>query len=220
MMMKTNAPIRNAPAMSPPAKKLPWWLYALGALAALLLLAVAALAILVGHYTSKKPMPIAQAAVTEEDRAALIAKWAQFHQNVTSGHPTAPFQVSPKDLNVFAAILPQLKDRVHLDIEQNHMRAEVSIPLDQVLPVIGKGRYLNAVGRHNLRLEADKSLRLEILSATLDGKALHRWMLSRIASKSLNQDAIHTPDVAAFLARLKSLEIREGFLVFVPTIAK
>lgn len=216
-MMKTNAPVRNAPATSPSTKKLPWWLYALGALAALLLLAVVALAILVGSYTSKKPMPITQAAVTEEDRTALIAKWAQFHQDVTSGHPTAPFQVSPKDLNVFMSIVPQLKDRAHLGIEQNHMRAEIAIPLDQVLLVIGKGRYLNVVGRHNLRLETDKSLRLEILSATLNGKALPRWMLSRIASNSLNQDVFHTPDVASFLARLKSLEIRDGCLVFVPT---
>jgi hypothetical protein len=219
MMMKTNAPFRPAPATSPSPKKLPWWLYALGALAALLLLAAVALAILVGHYTSKKPMPIAQAAVTEEERTALIAKWMQFHQDVPSGRPAAPFQVSPKELKVFLSSVPQLKDRVLLDLEQSQMRAEASIPLEQVLPVFGKGRYLNAVGRYELKLEADKSLRLDIRSATLNGKALPRWMLSRIASKSLDQGVLHTPDVAAFLARLKSLEIHEGCLVFVPTNA-
>ena len=218
-MMKMNAPIRNAPATSPSTKKLPWWLYALGTLGALLILAVAAFAILLGHYTSKKPMPITQAAVTEEDRSALTQKWVQFHQDVTSGHPATPCQVSPKELNVFLSSVPQLKDRVLLDLEQSQMRAEASIPLEQVLPVFGKGRYLNAVGRYELKLEADKSLRLDIRSVQLNGKPLPRWMLSLMASKGLNQDVFHAPDVAAFLARLKSLEIRDGFLVFVPTNA-
>ncbi len=171
---------------------------------------------LLGYYTSKEPMPIIKVDVTEADREALTEKWVQFHEEVTGGRPTAPFKASPKELNVFFSMLPRYRDRIHLSRAENRMRAEISRPLDPVLPLIGKGRYLNAAGTFDVRLGADGLPRVEIVSAHVNGKRLPRWLERQLGRKELHQDIFHVLGGAACLGQLKSIEIRDGFVVITP----
>ena len=197
-------------------KKRRWWLYVLLAFGALLLLSVGAFVALALCFTSKVPRPIPTADVTQADREALTEKWIQFHQEVTQGRATAPLQVSAKELNVFFSLLPRYKDCISLSLVGTNMRAEVSMPLDRLLPLVGEGRYVNGADVFNVRLGADGFPRVEILSAEVNGKRLPRWVERLLGWKELHRDIFYVLDVAPFSERLKSIEIRDGFVVLTP----
>lgn len=213
-MKTTGTPLNFPPALAV-VKNRRWWLYLLTAFGALLALAGGAFVALLGYYTSKEPMPIIKVDVTEADREALTEKWIQFHQEVTEGRPTAPFKASPKELNVFFSMLPRYRDRIYLSLVENRMRAEVSMPLDPVLPLAGKGRYLNGADTFDVRLGSDGFPRVEIVSAQVNSKRLPRWLERQLGRKELHQDIFHVLGGAAFLGQLKSLEIRDGFVVII-----
>jgi hypothetical protein len=214
--MKRTVTSPGIPSSPSAPKKRRWWLYALSAFGALLLLAAGSVVVLLGYYTSREPMPITNANVTEADRDALRVKWLQFRQDVVEGRFPAPLRISPEEVNVFFSMLPRYRDRIHLSLVENRMRAEVSMPLEEVLPVLGSGRYVNGVDVFSVRLGADGFPRVEILSAEVNGKRLPRWVERLLGWKELHRDIFYVLDVAPFLGRLKSIEVRDGFVVLTP----
>jgi len=151
-----------------------WWLFALGAVGGIMLLATAALLTLLGYCTSRQPMPLPTADITQADREALIERWGEFQPKVAKGLPAAPFTASAKDLNVFFSLMPRYRDCICFSAEGSTLRADVSMPLDRVLPVIGRGRYVNATDTFRIGLGADGFPRVEILSAHVNGRPLPR----------------------------------------------
>lgn len=214
--MKMTATSPNIPASLPAPKKRRWWLYTLSAFGALLLLAAGSFVALLGYCTSREPMPITNANVTEADRDALRDKWLQFRQEVVEGRSPEPLRISPEEVNVFFSMLPRYRDRVHLSLVENRMRAEVSMPLEEVLPVLGSGRYVNGVDVFSVRLGANGFPQIEIVSAELNGKELPRWVKRQMGRPALYRDIFYVLDLPAFLERLKSIEIRDGFVVLTP----
>jgi len=214
--MKTTGTSSSVPSSPSAPKKRRWWWYGLSAFAALLLLVGGALVAALLHYTSNGPMPITSANVTEVDREALREKWFQFRQDVSEGRSPEPLRISPEELNVFFSMLPRYRDRICLSIVDNRMRAEVSMPLGQVLPGIGVGRYVNGVDVFSVRLGANGFPQIEIVSAELNGKELPRWVKRQMGRPELYRDIFYVLDLPAFLERLKSIEIRDGFVVLTP----
>ena len=192
------------------------WVYGLVAAGVLLLLPVGGFLGLVGYYTSKKPAPITNAYVTPEDQEALKARWVQFQQELTEGHAIGPFKLSAKELNGFFATVPNLNDRLFLSLTNNTARIEVAFPLEKLVPMFGKGRYLNAIEILKVRLGPDGLLKPEILSVTVNGKRLPRWMTRRLAQREFSPDMFGPLSDPAFKSQIKSIEISDGFLVLTP----
>jgi len=214
--MKTTATSSNVPSSPLAPKRRRWWLYALAGFGALLLLVAGSFVALFGYYTSREPMPITHANVTEADRDALANKWLQFRQDVVEGHSPASLRISPEEVNTFFSMRPRYRDRIHLSLVENRMRAEVSMPLDRLLPGLGSGRYVNGVDVFSVRLGADGFPRVEILSAEINGKRLPRWVERLLGWKELHRDIFQVMNAVPFLERLKSIEIRDGFVVLTP----
>jgi len=211
--MKTSVTSSSIPSSPSAPKRRRCWLYVLAGFGALLLLATGSFVALLGHYTSREPMPITHANVTEADRDALRVKWLQFRQDVVAGHSPAPLRISPEEVNVFFSMLPRYRDRIHLSLVENRMRAEVSMPLEEVLPGLGSGRYVNGVDVFSVRLGADGFPRVEILSAEVNGKRLPRWVERLLGRPALYRDIFYVLDLPAFLERLQSIEIRDGTFI-------
>jgi len=218
--MKANTLPLNTRSKSDTQKGRRWWLYGLLALGALILLAAVGFMGLLGYYTSKKPVPIAHVDITPADQEALTGRWVQFQQEIKEGQPTAPFKLSAHELNGFFSTVPSLNDRVYLGLTGNTARAEVSFPLEGLLPVFGKGRYLNAVETLRLRPGPDGIPQPEVLSVTVNGNPLPRWVARRIGQREFTRDPFGPLNDPSFRSQIKSIEIRDGCLLLTPVNAR
>jgi len=197
-----------------------WRFYALVASAAVFLLAIGILAALwiyrqslIGNYTSEAPAAIALADVRAEDRQALRDKWSRFFGDLQSQRPTAPLTMSPPEINAFISMIPQLKDRVHVGIEDNLLRAEFAVPLED----LGwKGRYANGIMLGKVQLGGDGLAEVELVSATLNGKPLPKWLLSQVHKQEGLNIVQRVLRDAKIGRHLKSIEIKDQMLVFNP----
>lgn len=204
-----------------------WRFYALISCGALLVLGAVVLVALVisartllGQYTTLRPGPITETQVTEADRQVLMAKWSAFMKVLDAGQPSPPLTMSAREVNVFAAMMPKLKHRVHVTIAENRLRAEFAIPLDDLpgaaLPLLPKGRYANGVALLKLSLGPDHRPRCDLDSLTLNGRSMPAWAKTQGLRGPHIQDVLGMLDKNALLSRLRSIEVRGDQLVFVP----
>ncbi len=182
----------------------------------IVLLAIAALLTLLGRYTSRQPMAIPVAGISQADREALIERWSEFQPKVLHGLLTTPFVASTKDLDVFFSLMPRYGDCIRFSAEGDTLRAHLSLPLDRVIPVIGKGRYLNATDTFRLGLGAEGVPRVEILSAEVNGRPLPGWVKRVLGRKEFHQDIFDLMGGPSFGRHLKDLKVRDGVVVMTP----
>ena len=218
--MDTNRRPLHAPSNPATQKRRPWWFYGLVAVGGLLLLAAVGFLGLLSYYTSKQPAPIAHVDITPADQEALAGRWLQFEQAIKEGQPTAPFQLSAKEINGFFSADPRLNGRIYLGLTGNTARAEVSFPLDGLLPWFGRGRFLNAIDTFKVGLGQDGAPRFEILTMTVKGRPLPRWVTRRLAGAEFTHDISGPLSDPGFRNQIKSLEIRDGCLVLTPVNAR
>ncbi len=228
MDLKTEPTLRNLPAVPSVRKRRPWWFYgALTGGALLLVGAGAVLAVslyaglLIVRYTATAPQLITQAHVSGADRDALSRKWGAFYADLSAERPAAPLAMSPKELNVFASMMPALKDRVHVTIVGNKLRVEFSMPLEavgnKVPPPLLKGRYANGVAWLNLCLGEDGFPRFDLISLELNGRRFPNWIRPHLQGDRNLQAVLRTMHNDTLLSHLQSIDIRDGLLVFTPT---
>ncbi len=207
----------------PPRKKRRWWVYLLIGVGCLALLAGTALVVLVSYYkslirnyTTTQPVALAPVAATPADFEGLKQKWGQFYQNVVSGKPTAPFKLTEEDLNALVANIPQIKDRVRLNIEDGKIRADFSVPLDQTKKAELKGRYLNGVAWLKFELEEDGFPALYVISVKANGKEPPGWFEAKVKKKNLLDDAERNPHLIDFVNRIDEVGITNKQVVITP----
>ncbi|HOY58114.1 MAG TPA: hypothetical protein PK640_08245 [Verrucomicrobiota bacterium] len=192
------------------------WRWVVGAAAGSVLLVIAALLTLFGLYTSRRPIPLGLRDITQADREALTERWGEFQPKVLRGLPAAPFTATPRDLDVFFSFMPLYRDRVHFSAEGNTLRADLALPLDRLMPVIGTGRYLNATDTFRVELGPERALRVEVLSAQVNGRPLPVWIKRLLGRKEFHQDFLGLMGGPAFLRNLANLKVRDGALVLTP----
>jgi hypothetical protein len=218
--MKTNALLLNAHLNEAARKRRRGWVYGLVAGGFLLLLPIVGFLGVLGCYTSKTSAPITHVDIIPEEQDAVKARWAQFRQELTEGHPAGSFTLSAKELNGFFSTVPSLNDRLYLSLTGSVARAEISFPLEGLLPIFGKGRYLNAIETLMVRLGPDGIPKPEILSMTVNGRLLPRWVTRRIGQREFSPDMFGPVSDPAFRSQIKSVEISDGTLVLTPVAAQ
>lgn len=201
-------------------RKRRWWKYVLAGCGAALLVIIGVAALLFGLLISSSPMPISKAIVTTEDREALAGKWFLFQPDINDGKPASPLSISIHEFNVFFTMLPLYKDHVFFSRVGDKIQGEAAMPLDQWLPWIGKGRYLNGSDVFEVCLGKDGLLDLRIESATVNGKRIPRWFLRLMERKEFYRDIFDSMGGVEFSHNLQSIEIRDGCLVLTPKEAK
>jgi len=192
------------------------WVWVIGAAGGIALMAIAVLLTLLGLYTSRRPMARPAAKITQADREALVERWGEFQPKVARGLPAAPFVASAKDLDVFFSLMLRYGDCIHFSAERDTLRADLSLPLDRVIPVIGKGRYVNATDTFRIGLGAEGVPRVEILSAQVNGRPLPCWVKRVLGRKEFHQDIFDLMGGTPFMRHLKDIEVRDGVVVMTP----
>ena len=179
-----------------------------------------ALNAVVTKYTSNAPAEVPDLNLSEEERTRRVGLLqTNLQETLRTGGMVSLDEI---DLNLLLEESPDLKnfaDQMHIGIETNLIKAQVSIPLDQFAEwkKVAKrfrskqlsGRYLNAT----LSLKPgfqNKKLELELVDVTVNGESLPETFTGKIDLDALTQEANQDPEVRRVLDRIRAVEVSDG----------
>ncbi len=163
-------------------------------------------------YTDTEPTPLPKVEMPPEEAKDLHARVDAFRTALDSGKPTEPLVLDSDDINVLIADNPDLRDKVHVDIEGDKLKGQVSFPLEGIGLSAFKGRYLN--GKATLKV----SLTDGLLNVTLDalevkGKPVPKTFIDQLRAKNLAEDATRNPENAEAIQKLESIQVKDGKVI-------
>ena len=174
-------------------------------------------------FTSDKPMPIPTVQVSAEEANATKSRIDTFRESLRLGRPAIPLTLTPTELNGLIGNDPGLQDlrnKVNFSIENDEIKARMSIPMDQLGLGMFRGRYFNGTGTFNFALNDDGTLRVHAKSFEVNGRPLPNVYMDAIKRQNLAEPFIKDPQTRAVLEKLKGIRIEEGKLVIEPKLVK
>ena len=105
-----------------------------------------------------------------------------------------------------------LRDKVHVDVEGDKVKGQVSFPLEGIgLPAF-KGRYLNGKATLKVSLE-DGFLRVTLDALEVKGKPVPATFIDQLRTKNLAEDASRNPENAEAIRKLESIQVKDGKVI-------
>jgi hypothetical protein len=170
---------------------------------------------LVDEYTGTAPRPLPTVQMPAESRATLNDRVEAFKAAVKENRPTGPLVLSSDDLNALIEDNPDanLKGKVYVTIEQDKLKGQVSIPLNDI-PSFGltRGRFLNGEAEFSVRLE-DGEPYMAIRSLEINGKTPPDEFMRGFKGQNLLKDVQFDPETRKAFYRLDSIYVKDGKLI-------
>ena len=167
---------------------------------------------LIHEYASDTPARLELMGVNQNDRKALQDKSSAFYDEISKGRRTAPLTMSPKELNSFISMIPEVTDKALLSIEDNRIRVDYAVPLDERGL---NGRYANGVALLDISLGENGLPTLDLVSLTLNGKVPPGSILSELDTGSFDKVRSVLNDIPIW-EDLESISIEDGLIMFCP----
>jgi hypothetical protein len=138
---------------------------------------------------------------------------AAFRTAVEQDRPTEPLVLTSDDLNALIEERPDWKGKVYVEIEQDKLKGQVSIPLSD-LPSFGltRGRYLNGQAEFNVWLKDGVPV-ATITSLEVNGKHPSDEFMNGIKNQNLIKDLDKDSELGKAIHKLKSVEIKDGKMI-------
>ncbi len=170
------------------------------------------------NYTETQPMALPQVSLSKEEREAVKDRFEDFRNAVDNGTAVDPFILSEDEINTLIAESDPdepLKDSLRVQIEDDLLKGQVSIPLDDI-PLPGlKGRYFNGTADLRASLK-DGKLEVYIENAEVRGEPLPKSVMDELRRENLTAEALKDPEARKTLEKIESIEIRDGKVIIVP----
>ncbi len=212
----------SAPASPPPRKRgcLIW-----GCVGAVVLCLGAALLIFLGYtflnrtvnrfvanYTETQPAPLAEVELPESEQEALEERVKRFGEALESETGPAELVLTAEELNALIQESPDFKERVFVAIDDDRIKAEVSIPLEEIWPERLEGRYLN--GTATLRVSLEGGV-LVVMAEDLQvkGEPLPASIMREVEKVNFAQDLQNDPEFAKKMARFESITVKDDKVI-------
>jgi len=161
-----------------------------------------------GPYVAETAVELPPVDALEADVAATIQRLDDFKAAADAGTDTTPLELTSQDLNILITNHPDFAmfaDKGRVAIEGDRVKANVSIPLDQAIPVVG-GKFLNGTATFSAEVLAGRAaLYIEDLQA--NGQTVSAAILTEMRKTNLLEQH---PDA---LGEIDGLVIRDGKLI-------
>ena len=176
------------------------------------------------EYTDLQPRTLPQVQVSESVAEATVARVDEFEEAVEEGNATQPFYLTSEEINQLIYHHPRWKalaGRVYVTIENDRVKGEVSIPLDEISIPLGevgeflKDRYLNGSAVFNIILTGGRLL-IFVDSVEVKGKPLPEELMQHLRSENLAKEVENDEELRAFIEKLESITVEDGRLRIVP----
>jgi hypothetical protein len=170
---------------------------------------------LVTEYTDTRPLELPAVSFSPEQQDALKNKIDTFKAALNDKGAAPPLHLSADEINALIAEDRELKGHAHVAIEDNRVKAMLSLPMDK-LPLPGAaGRYLNGTALLNVAV-VNGQLFVTAQSVEVKGKPLPEDFMAGVRSRNLAEGAIKDPQTAALLAKIERLEVKAGEVIITP----
>ncbi len=169
---------------------------------------------MVTENTEPTPIDLPETEMPEEELKALTDRWEGFRTALKDDQPTEEIDLTADDINALISQNPDLKGRVHVDIQGDKIQAKLSIPVDFLGPP-GKGRFFNAEGELKASLD-DENLVVKLVSAKIKGKELDSNFMASIQGQNLAKDMGNSKENRAFIAKFDQIKVKDGKVIIIP----
>ncbi len=163
-------------------------------------------------YTDTAPTPLPKVEMPPEQAQELHARVDAFRTTLDSGKPTEPLVLDSDDINVLIADNPDLRDKVHVEIEGDKINGQVSFPLEGFRIPAFKRRYLNGKATLKVSLE-DDFLRVTLDALEVKGKPVPASFMDQVRNKNLAEEASRNPKNAEAIRKLESIQVKDGKVI-------
>ncbi|MGD0536977.1 MAG: hypothetical protein ABSC03_04955 [Verrucomicrobiota bacterium] len=172
----------------------------------------------VAQYTETQPMVLPKAQFTAEEAAAVQAQFKSFGDALAKGLTNAPLELDTKGINCLIASSPdfrEFKDKVYVTLEGDQVKGQISLPLDKVPLIKGKGRFLN--GGATLRVSLQNgALVVTPQDLVVKGQPVPEAFMTQLRGQNLAESATQNPQVADTMRKLESILVKDGRLTITP----
>ncbi len=199
-----------------------------GGITAAVLLVLVLIAALVGlrvfkrvfnQFTDTQPMHMPTVPLSPAQIAAVQQRFESFRDTVRAHQPAPPLALSAEDINALIQGDPDfqaMKGKLYVTgIQGGQVKAQISLPMEEVGLAAFKGRYLNATATLTLSFR-NGVLRLIPQSVSAKGRPLPEVYLEQVRKQNLAKNINSNPRVSVALDRLQSIELKDSRLVVVP----
>jgi hypothetical protein len=172
---------------------------------------------MLNNFTDTQPRPVPTVEMSHGEYQELQTRIENFRKAVRGGTSTEPLTLTDRELNALINGDPdfqQLKGKVYIDLDGSQVKGQVSLPLDQLLPMF-RGRYLNADATLNVSVR-NGLLRVSPDQIFVKGRPIPETYMESLRKQNLARDLNSEPRVSAALDRIKEVSVEDGNLVIVP----
>lgn len=170
---------------------------------------------LVETYADTSPASLPHIELSDSDTSDLQNKVSTFKQSIeVEGGDSSTLRLSADELNFLIMNSPdagKLKDHFYLEIVDNKVSGQVSIPLDEVgYP----GKFVNGAISLSIKLE-NGILDVRVADLKIKGHSVQDEVLQALANENLASEAYDNPDFVTVVQRLESIRVENGEVVII-----
>ncbi|HOX55546.1 MAG TPA: hypothetical protein P5205_05910 [Candidatus Paceibacterota bacterium] len=137
---------------------------------------------LVNRYTDTQPMKLPAVQMPPGEVRKLKQRFGAFEQAVGEHRPAPTLALTADDINALvSSVLEQqpTQGNIHVTLEGDRMRGQVSVPMQEIGLSMFKGRYLNGSATFNLAFR-DGALFVTAQTVTVKGKPLPEALMQAV----------------------------------------
>ena len=163
-------------------------------------------------YTETAPAEIEKVEYTRDQMDALLVRVAGFKEALDRGTNLLELLLTADDLNALINGERELKDKLFVRIDDDKIKGEVSMPLQDLGPFKLNGRYLNGTASFKVAMK-NGVLDVRLLDVQVKGKPLPAMVLNEFKKNNLAQNYQKDPKIAADIARFETVQITNGTVI-------
>lgn len=194
-----------------------WILGCLGIMLVMLILTIIAMGIgyyyvgkTVASYTSPTPVELPQVEHSSAELEVIQKRIESFTRQVNVGQESAEIELTADDLNAVISNNPATKGRAFLEIQDDKLKAQVSIPISGT--GLADGRYLNADATLDMKM-VNGQLQVILDDVTVNGQAVPKVVEQALKQTNVADALKDDKDMAQLLDRVEDFRIQDDKII-------
>ena len=173
---------------------------------------------MLNKYTDTQPMPLPQVSIAPAALDQLLRRVEDFRDDLRAGRTPAQLVLSANEVNALIQHDPELKainGKFYVLISGDKLKAQVSLPMEDLGLQRFRGRYLNGTASLGVALH-NGILYLFAEDFVAKGKPIPAGYMDVIRRQNLAAPANENARASVAMNLLKSIEIKNGQLIVTP----
>ncbi|HTL59700.1 MAG TPA: hypothetical protein VL361_28780 [Candidatus Limnocylindrales bacterium] len=173
---------------------------------------------MLNKYTDNQPVPLPEVSIPRAALDALLCRVEDFRDDLRAGRTPPALILSADEVNALIAHDPELKQlrgKLYVQLEGDRLKAQVSLPMEDVGLPRFRGRYLNGTTSLGIALH-NGILYGYAQDFVVKGRAVPSAYLNVIRRQNLADRANENARASVALNLLQSIQVKNSQLIVTP----